>query len=259
MVVPYRTAQNVGTAIYNVFSMLVDDQTLWIAAFQRGIEAVDLKSRTVKSYLADPSDPSSRVFVLFRSSSGRIWAGTSVGLFYYDRFEDRFVTRDPKVRISDITEDHAGRLWIATNEDGLYSYDARTDLLQHYRYDPDDPATISRNAVNTLAVDRTNRLWIGTNGYGLCSYNEKDGFVRHETLPLPSKIIQRIIPENDRLWITTDRGLIVFYPATGQLKRYSRADGLHTEQFMSNSGILTSDGRIVLGTTDGICTFPPPP
>ena len=74
MVVPYRTAQNVGTAIYNVFSMLVDDQTLWIAAFQRGIEAVDLKSRTVKSYLADPSDPSSRVFVLFRSSSGRIWA-----------------------------------------------------------------------------------------------------------------------------------------------------------------------------------------
>ena len=257
-VVPYRTAQNVGTAIYNVFSMLVDDQTLWIAAFQRGIEAVDLKSRTVKSYLADPSDPSSRVFVLFRSSSGRIWAGTSVGLFYYDRFEDRFVTRDPKVRISDITEDHAGRLWIATNEDGLYSYDARTDLLQHYRYDPDDPATISRNAVNTLAVDRTNRLWIGTNGYGLCSYNEKDGFVRHETLPLPSKIIQRIIPENDRLWITTDRGLIVFYPATGQLKRYSRADGLHTEQFMSNSGILTSDGRIVLGTTDGICTFTPP-
>lgn len=83
------------------------------------------------------------------------------------------MTRDPKVRISDITEDHAGRLWIATNEDGLYSYDARTDLLQHYRYDPDDPATISRNAVNTLAVDRTNRLWIGTNGYGLCSYNEK--------------------------------------------------------------------------------------
>ena len=59
MVVPYPTAQNVGTAIYNVFSMLVDDQTLWIAAFQRGIEAVDLKSRTVKSYLADPSDPSS--------------------------------------------------------------------------------------------------------------------------------------------------------------------------------------------------------
>ena len=113
--------------------------------------------------------------------------------------------------------------------------------------------------MNTLAVDRTNRLWIGTNGYGLCSYNEKDGFVRHETLPLPSKIIQRIIPENDRLWITTDRGLIVFYPATGQLKRYSRADGLHTEQFMSNSGILTSDGRIVLGTTDGICTFTPPP
>ena len=27
---------------------------------------------------------------------------------------------------------------------------------------------------------------------------------------------------------------------------------------MSNSGILTSDGRIVLGTTDGICTFTPP-
>lgn len=78
-------------------------------------------------------------------------------------------------------------------------------------------------------------------------------------LPLPSKIIQRIIPENDRLWITTDRGLVVFYPETGQLKRYSRADGLHTEQFMSNSGILSSDGRIVLGTTDGICSIHPAP
>lgn len=258
-IVPYRTAQNVGTAIYNVFSLLVDEQTLWIAAFQRGIEAIDMKSRAVKSYLSDPSDPSSRVFVLCQSSSGRIWAGTSIGLYYYDRLGDRFVAREPGVRISDITEDHAGRLWIATNEDGLYAYDARTDRLRHYRYDPDDASTISRNAVNTLAVDRTNRLWIGTNGYGLCSYDEKDGsFVRYETLPLPSKIIQRIIPENDRLWITTDRGLVVFYPETGQLKRYSRADGLHTEQFMSNSGILSSDGRIVLGTTDGICSFTPP-
>ena len=115
----------------------------------------------------------------------------------------------------------------------------RTDLLQHYRYDPDDPATISRNAVNTLAVDRTNRLWIGTNGYDFAVITKKTVSFAMKPCLCPVRSFSGSSLKNDRLWITTDRGLIVFYPATGQLKRYSRADGLHTEQFMSNSGILT--------------------
>ena len=124
-----------------VLSMLVEDRTLWIATFRQGIKKVDLDTGSVQSYLSDPADPNSRVFVLFRSANGRIWAGTSVGLYYYDRRSDRFIEQFAIQRISAITEDHQGKLWIATTGNGLYAYDVRTGNLDTYRHDRNNPAS----------------------------------------------------------------------------------------------------------------------
>ena len=255
---PWRTATAVGAPVYNILSLLIDGQTLWIATFQRGIEAVDLKSGRTRTYLNDSSAPHSRIFALCRSSNGRIWAGTSAGLYYYDHRSDRFVEKQSGARISALTEAR-GRLWIATANDGLYSYDARTDRIKHYLHDRSNPESLCGNAINTLAVDNSDRLWIGTNGRGICRYDEScDRFVPCPEVAPQSRVIQQIVTDDNHLWITTDKGLTAYCPDTGRQKRYSRTDGLHTEQFMPGSGIRATGKRIVLGTTDGICCFTPP-
>lgn len=254
----YRGSRYADGSGSNIMALLVDDGRLWVSSFQRGLEAVDLKSGRSRYYFTDPTDPSSRVFELYRSNEGRIWAGTATGLYCYERAEDRFVKRGPDTRITAITEDLDGVMWIGTAADGLFCYNARTRESKHYMYDPDDKNSLIRDNIITLAVDRNNRLWIGTSGYGICRYDsDNDRFVRYDRLPLPSLLISKIIPDEDALWITTDNGLAVFFPETGSLRWFTRGDGLCEDQFVNNVGLHTPDGRIMICGISSICLYNP--
>jgi signal transduction histidine kinase/ligand-binding sensor domain-containing protein/DNA-binding response OmpR family regulator len=257
---PFRTARDAGTYPYNIFSLLMDDETLWVATYQQGVEAINPKTGRIRKYLADAAQPYSRVFSLLRSSTGRIYAGTSVGLYYYNRAADDFAKVDIPLnsRILGLTEDQSGRIWAATAENGVHRYDPKTGEHRAYHYGRNDPTSISRNTTITVAVDRSNRVWVGTNGYGICRYEaNSDSFVRYEDLALPNGIVSHIIPDGDYLWIATEKGLAIYNPDTGAIKTYSASDGIHNEQFRQNAGIRTSDGQMILGSADGICTFAP--
>lgn len=254
----YRESRHPGSTGHDIYAMLIDEGTLWIAAFQYGIEAVDLRSGRSRFYLNNPAEPSSRVFRLFRSSNGRIWAGTSVGLYYYDRTAARFLATGPTSLVKSITEDLDARLWIGTSDDGIYTCDLRSNQFQHFEYRRNDSTTISRNSISALAVDRNNRVWVGTAGYGLCHYDRTLGhFIRHEELQLPGSNIVHLIPDDEYLWIATDRGLAVYRPDTGMLRSYTSADGLCSDLFVPGMGLRTPEGRILLGTTSGLCLFNP--
>ncbi len=251
---PYVRTCDIWTA---VLSMLVEDRTLWVATFRQGIKKVDLDSGEVRSYLSDPADPSSRVFVLFRSANGRIWAGTSVGLYYYDRRRDCFVRQFPIQRVSAITEDRQGRLWIATTGNGLYAYDVRTGNLDAYLHDRENPRSLSHNSITSLAVDDADRLWIGTAGAGLCRYDAaSDSFVSYSSRKF--RFIKQLFADGSRMWISTSAGISSFSPDDGAMKHYPYPKGVRDDRFNINSCIWSSDGKIVFVMSDGICFFSVP-
>ena len=109
-----------------------------------------------------------------------------------------------------------------------------------------------------ISYRQQKQLWVGTYGQGLCRYNdETDDFTRYDHLKLPNKIINSIIPKGDLLWISTNKGLVVYNPDTKHIKTYSKSNGLYNEQFTPCSGFESSDGRLFLGSTDGFCYFFP--
>lgn len=259
---PYRTAKDIGSTYYCVHDMLFDNARLFVATYERGLEVFDMRTKKIKSYLHDPDDPnslpSSRLFAIYKASNGRIYIGTSNGLCYYDRVKDNFVRIAPFTRIASIIEDGQGKIWVATAENGLYSYDLRTEELKRYEYSINDNASLVRNTLTTLALDRKKRLWIGSHGYGICRYDDiNDNFVRYNNLELPNNVISTIIPDGDNLWITTNKGLVHCNPDNGYIKTYSKSNGLYNEQFTPGAGIKSGDGKIFLGSTDGFCFFSP--
>ena len=259
---PFRTASDIGASQYIVSDLLYDGNQLFVATYERGLEVFDLRTGRMKSYSHDPDDehslPSSRVFVLFKSATGRIYLGTANGLCRYDREQDCFVRLGIPVRIAAIAEDGDHNLWIATKEDGLYRYDVRTGACRHYLADPDNPHSLVRNVLTVLTVDHDGRLWIGSDGYGVCRYDAAtDAFVRYDDLPLPNRIISGIVPSGETLWIATNKGLVRWNTATNVTRLFSRSDGLYNEQFSERACLVDYSGLFVLGTTDGLCTFSP--
>ena len=119
-----------------------------------------------------------------------------------------------------MTEDHRGKLWIATTGNGLYAYDVRSGSLDTYTHDRNDPSSMSHNSISSIAIDRDNRLWIGTDGAGLCRYDAgSDSFISYSSIKL--RFIKQIFPDGDCLWISTSKAVSAFNPADGALKHYS--------------------------------------
>src|SRR5262245_28160802 len=63
-----------------------------------------------------------------------------------------------------ITQDKYGFVWFGTTV-GVYRYDGYN--LKAYRRDPDDPNSLSEDAVSFSYMDRAGILWVGTGNGGL--------------------------------------------------------------------------------------------
>lgn len=261
-ITPFRDAASIGTTYYCIHDLLVDGDKLYAATYGRGLEVFDLKTGKVESFLHNPEDStsisSSRVFILYKASNGCIYVGTSNGICCYNPEQKNFTRMGSFAgRISAIIEDYHGKIWIGTSISGLYSYNIKTGKTTAYQRS-DNPNSITKNVITTLAIDNRKRLWVGTYGQGLCRYNEdSDNFTRYDHLELPNKIITSIIPKGDLLWISTNKGLAVYNPDTEYLKTYSKSNGLYNEQFTPRSGVESSDGKLFLGSTGGFCYFFP--
>ena len=76
--------------------------------------------------------------------------------------------------VSETFQDSRGTLWFLTQE-GLNKYNGFE--LENYKYSPNDPTSITTNAVTGIAEDNNGDLWISTFGGGLNKYDPiKNGF-----------------------------------------------------------------------------------
>src|SRR5262245_42854055 len=82
-----------------------------------------------------------------------------------------------KKRVLAVSQDNYGFMWLGT-DDGLYRYDGYT--LKPYRHDPNNPRSLSDNAVYVIYKDRAGIIWVGTSYGGLNRYDPvHDVFTRY--------------------------------------------------------------------------------
>jgi len=176
-----------GLSQSTVFCMLQDSQGFMWFGTEEGLNKYDGYAFTV--YMHDPEDPNSmdgnRISALLEDDSGTLWIGTGDGgLNRYDRKLDQFThyRNDPddpsSLSVDDVTgiyQDQDGVLWIGTGGGGLdrlvlseaKGSDQENERFIHYQHDPDDPNSLSSNAVSSIYQDQEGALWIGTDGGGL--------------------------------------------------------------------------------------------
>ncbi len=197
-----------------------------LAASNNYLVIFHIENKSTRLYrFRDQIEKTINVFSLEMTKNGLIWVGTSKGLIKIvpqnDSFESQFFTK----------------------EDG-----ERESLLN--------------NQVATLLKDPIDEeiLWIGTRGGGLhrldtrnmtFSYlNTKNG--------LPNDVIYGILNDDDgNLWMSSNKGLIRYNTSNGQIKNFTKADGLQSDEFNTYAYAKSLNGTMLFGGINGLNVFHP--
>ena len=253
----------------NAHALCFSGDELWVGTYTNGVLVLNIETGSLRQYMQTQDlhsldNPS--CYALYTDISGDVWVGTMEGLNFYNRLANHFERiGKTDAMVIDIDEDWEGRLWVSTEGGGLWQYNPTAKKFRQYRHKDGDDYSLPDDQVNNVMVDESGRLWIGTQN-GLCHYDTEHDRFEHIRLEVPSRNVMGIIEDNGALWLSTERGIVRYEPGadTGtdnmqrpQTQRFTRHDGLVSEQFQPGAGLKASDGRIYFGSTNGFNTFYP--
>jgi two-component sensor histidine kinase/streptogramin lyase len=167
-------------------------------------------------------------FHIIQDRSGYIWIAGQNGLWRYSGTQFKHfhhIVGDSNSLSYDfiwrILEDSKGNIWAGTYGGGLSKYDPKTNSFTNYRYDENNPESISNNKIRGLEEDEEGYIWVGTNK-GLNRLNVETGQFTRFTMDagLSSMTLRDIVLSKDKkkLYIATADGLSILDLKTKKFK-----------------------------------------
>jgi two-component system sensor histidine kinase ChiS len=177
------------------------------------------------------------ISAIAQDSEGFMWFGGANGLARYDGYNLVIYRRDDTDEhslsnnyVNDIHLDRDGSLWIATRK-GINRYDAQLNRFTRYSV-ASTPELLSADDIIAIEETEDGRFWLASRG-GLYSFTRGNKqFQLHslgDALPTAGDGLLWAVVKDQQgyLWIGhQDRGISRFNPATGEVRRYEREQGL---------------------------------
>lgn len=219
----------------------------WIGTYESGLLVMDEKGKLVRRFTVDDGLPSNDVRSILILPSGKVWVGTSKGLFTWpDRsISNHFNSNFKEVFISQIYSNDKKNIWINANTNpggvfhfhnnrleeiingfqGIYSKctyinQAGVLFLGTYRGvfvfpDRNFQNYGSKNGLNDVYIraifkDPSGTLWVSTKNDGLYFYKQGH-FYRADEInqKLQGTIVYSFANYHDELWLGTNHGLCI--------------------------------------------------
>ncbi len=248
---------------------------LWIGTWGGGLNRFDPATNEFTHFTNDTSNKNSLIndFVrtLYLDKNNKLWIGTWNGLSQIDlntkdshKFEN-FQKGKPNItgsisanKITSLTEDLKGNIWIGTFEGGLNRYDPGSGSFTHYFHGSSD-SSIGSNNIGSLLTDKKGRLWIGTIANGVDIFDTKSNrfiHIRHNADDNQS------LSGNNVYSLYEDKSGIIWIGAGGvNLFNYQQKNFKHFKHSANNKNSLSnnkvtafyedSSGDIWIGTENG--------
>jgi ligand-binding sensor domain-containing protein/signal transduction histidine kinase/DNA-binding response OmpR family regulator len=264
---PFEPGQQ-KLSYHNIHSLYKDRKgNIWIGTFAGGLNIFNPSTGKVKNYKNRPGDSTSisndNIYSIYEDKDGEIWVGTTKGLNKYDPATDSFkhinVFNFNENIIYDIYEDDTRRLWFATYDIGLISFNRRSGKWQQYEANGKKDA-LSSNKIICILDDHSGNLWLGTDGGGLNRLNLLNNKVEvfDGDSGLHGNVVYGILQDDDRnLWLSTNNGLYNFRINEKTFIQYTNWDYLQSRQFNYKAFYKSSSGKFYFGGIKGFNSFYP--
>ncbi|HTV46838.1 MAG TPA: two-component regulator propeller domain-containing protein [Phycisphaerae bacterium] len=165
----------------------------------------------------------------------------------------------PASFVVSMARDLQGRIWIGTEDEGVFCFDPSAPDQQWTNYTMDNG--LSDDSAYAIACDKLGRIWVGTLNHGVSVYNgvkwqtySAVADPDHQILagPLGEHVFAiAISPVDGDVWMATDAGLTRYSVQKDSWSYFTQADGLPSNQ--TSSLAFAADGTLYVGTQcDGI-------
>ncbi len=221
---------------------------LWLGSFDKG-GYVKSASGSFSRLPLEASD----VRCFYEDKYGKIWVGTSRGIYVMDidskEVVKRYLVGNNFVRA--ITQDSKGRTWVGYFGYGIDVFDSNMKLVAHIVSTPSSKhPVLPSNIVNHIFSDSRQRIWVGTNEGAVCFeggnvnaakiYDMEDG--------LHNAHIRAFVEDKmHNVWMSTNRGISCL-TKEGRILNFGNKDNVPLANF--NDGCVTlADGGAILSTS----------
>lgn len=206
-----------------IHSMVYCQGALWAGVYGRGLARVDCQTLAV-DYVTDGAESPVDPFIL------------------------------------SMDYDQAGRLWLATQASGLSVYDIKSGRFEHYRHNPEDPASIATDALSVVTCVAEDDLWLGGIDRGLMRMNPKTGTFASlpESARFEGQAVNGMVHDHaGRLWVAGNAGIAAIDLKTLKVRGFSVFDNLQGREFSHAAIYETGDGRLLFGGLAGFNRIDP--
>jgi signal transduction histidine kinase/ligand-binding sensor domain-containing protein len=212
---PIPSAQ--GTPIITHMAQ-TPDGTVWGSSFSNGVFFIE--NDTLKKFndQRENFDSNSCISTL----GGQLLVGGNRAIYVIENkrlVDSIYITFpnfnfSPVTRITAITPDRKGNLWIGTEQFGVFVYNFNTRVFTKH-FSPDLSPFHYR--INKIMEDKNGNIWILTKGDGLVVYSPSTGDYIHVSR---NPLSDRSISGNNCTSIFQDRTDIIWVGSTGDLNKY---------------------------------------
>lgn len=260
--------------------------TLWIATWG-GLNKLDPQTGTFVAYRHEANNTQSlindTVYALYPAAGEGLWLGTAAGLAYFDSATETFThyqhdDQNPAslghntVRAlyaqppQNATESSV--LWVGT-VNGLDKLvlppgalpDPAGATFSHYRYDDQNPHSLSANEIYAIQPAGAGSLWLGTAGGGLNHFDPATEIFTHyrqiegNPASLSNDAVRTVyVDRTGGLWVGTEGGWVNTYQPEAQKFQLYRHNPLDPRSLShpSVTGLQIGDnGDVWIGTWGG--------
>lgn len=201
---------------------------------------------------------------IFKDSKNNIWVTTNRYVFIkpYNKENLELFSQDI-TDITNLTEDKNGSLWMSCASKGIYridfNFNTQVSDFKITNYNKSKDKLPSDNIV-AVCSDFEGNVWMGTKEGNVIFYDVLksvyEDFTRVSNI-MNEAILDMIVDNNNNIWITTNKRIIVYNKKLGASRDYSTADGLIVNSFYKGSYYFDkSENTLYFGGNHGICRFP---
>ncbi|MDR0745902.1 MAG: response regulator, partial [Mediterranea sp.] len=214
--------------------------------------------------LSQVKSNSGEPYMFFEDKRNNIWIVTTTSLFIKPYSTDSIREFPfPNTRITGITEDTRGSLWISCKNSGIYQIpsanipDINNLVIDSYNKDHTE---LKSDNIEAISADVNGKVWIGTKEGHVIVYDiiKKEFRDLSEDLRMTGESILNIVSDDyGHIWIVTNTKVTEYNPNNGALKYYTESDGVQVNSFTVRSYYKNKRRKIYFGGNRGITVFTP--